>query len=216
MYYATKQPPKTTRYVGIGAVILINALVGYGLATGLGMQIVNKLTETEVVIIEEPETPDEEPPPPPPVDVELPPPPPQVILPEFVFDTPPPPTAIQQVQQVARPAPPPVVRPAPPPAPAVTIVSRPSVGRRFEKPEYPPASQRAKEEGEVTVSVCVDGTGRMTNVQLLKSSGFPRLDEATVKGLPRTRLDPAKDSTGKSVAFCDPPHQLTIVWELED
>lgn len=214
MYYARKTQ-SSTRVVGIVIAIVINVGVAYALASGLGAQVINKLTQTEVVIIEQPDIEEEEPPPPPPVDVELPPPPPQVVLPEFTFDAPPPPNAIQQVQIVQQPAPRPEVRP-PPPKPAPTITQRPMPGRRFEKPEYPPASQRAKEEGETTVSVCVDETGKMSNVQLVKSSGFPRLDDAAVKGLARTRLDPAKNSEGKAVAFCNPPYVFTYVWKLED
>jgi protein TonB len=216
MYYAAKKQAGPTRVVGIVVTAVVVGIMGIALLNVAAPKVMSMLTETEVVIIEDVAPPEEEPPPPPPVDVELPPPPPQVILPDFVFDTPPPPNAIQQVQQVARPAPPPAARPAPPPKPAPTVVSRPAAGRRFEKPEYPPASQRAKEEGEVTVSVCVDAQGRMSNIQLVKSSGFPRLDDATVKGLPKTRLEPAKNSEGKAVEFCNPPHQLTIVWELED
>jgi protein TonB len=214
MYYARKTQ-SSTRLVGVIVAIVVNVGVAYALASGLGAQIVSKLTETEVVIIEQEIEPEEEPPPPPPVDVELPPPPPQVVLPEFTFDAPPPPNAIQQVQQVAKPAPRPEVRP-PPPKPAPTITQKPVPGRRFERPEYPPASQRAKEEGETTVSVCVDEQGRMTDAKLVKSSGFPRLDEAALKGLVRTRLDPAKNSEGKAVAFCNPPYVFTYVWRLED
>ena len=211
MYYARKTQ-NSTRFIGIGIVIVINLVIGYVLVTGLGKVIVNKLVETQVVIIDKPKVEDKEPPPPPPVDVELPPPPPQVILPEFTFDTPPPPTAITQVVQTPRPAPPPVAKPAPPVVPAVS----PKPGRNFEKPEYPAASIRAKEEGEVTVSVCVDERGRMSNVQIVKSSGFERLDQATVAGLPRTRMDPARGTDGKPMAYCNPPYVFTFVWRLKD
>jgi protein TonB len=190
----------------------MNGLVFWALASGFGAAVIHEITNTEVVIIEQPEIEEEEPPPPPPVDVELPPPPPQVILPDFVFDQPPPPNAIQQVQIAKDPPRPAEVRPPPP----VTIVARPKPGRRFEKPEYPAASIRAQEEGEVVVSVCVDEQGRMSNVKIVKSSGFPRLDEATLKGLPRTRLDPAKGSDGKPIALCNPPYQFTLAWDLEE
>lgn len=213
MYYARKTQ-SSTRVIGIAIAVVTNVAVAYALASGLGAEMVNKLTQTEVVIIEEQVEEEEEPPPPPPVDVELPPPPPQVVLPEFTFDAPPPPNAIQQVQVVPQPQRPAEVRPPPPKA--VTITERPKIGRRFEKPEYPPAAIRAKEEGEVTVSACVSESGQMSNVQLVKSSGFPRLDDATVKGLPRTRLDPAKNSDGKNTAYCNPPYTFTIVWRLEE
>ena len=43
-----------------------------------------------------------------------------------------------------------------------------------EAPHERSASKRAGEQGEVTVSVCVDASGRMSDVKLVKSSGFPR------------------------------------------
>lgn len=212
MYYATKRNNSTTRLIGLAAVVGVNALVFWALASGIGVRVVRELTNTEVVIIEEPEIEEEEPPPPPPPEVDLPPPPPQVILPDFVFDVAPSENAIQQVQQVAKPVQQ-NVAPAPPPR---VVTQRPKPGRRFEKPEYPSASIRAQEEGEVVVSVCVDEQGRMSNVKLIKSSGFPRLDEATLKGLPRTRLEPAKGSDGKPIAMCNPPYQFTLEWNLEE
>jgi periplasmic protein TonB len=214
MYYATKRTNNTTRVVGLVSVVAMNALVFWVLVSGFGASMMAKLVETQVAIIDQPKEEEPPPPPPPPVDVELPPPPPQVILPDFVFNQPPAPTAIQQVAVVPQPARPAEVRPPPPPA--IVISVKPKPGKRFDKPEYPAASIRAQEQGNVTVSVCVDEQGRMTNVQLLKSSGFPRLDEATLKSLPKTRLDPAKGSDGKPIAMCNPPYAFTYVWNLED
>ena len=143
-------------------------------------------------------------------------PPPQVILPDFVFDTPPPQVnAVTQVVNTPNPTPPPV-KAAPPPPPAVTLKSRPKPGRRFEKPEYPAAALRAGEEGDVVVSVCVDKDGKMSDVKLVKSSGSARLDEATLKGLARTRLDPAVGTDNKPIAMCNPPYQFTLTWDLEE
>jgi periplasmic protein TonB len=212
MYYATKRSNSSTRVVGLAAVVLVNGLVFWALASGFGEVVVRQLTNTEVVIIEEPEIEEEEPPPPPPPDVDLPPPPPQVILPDFVFDVAPSENAIKQVEQVKEP----VKQNVAPPPPPRTVSARPKPGRRFEKPEYPAASIRAQEEGDVVVSVCVDEQGRMSDVKLIKSSGFPRLDEATLKGLPRTRLEPAKGSDGKPIAMCNPPYQFTLEWNLEE
>ncbi|MEZ5936823.1 MAG: energy transducer TonB [Hyphomonadaceae bacterium] len=199
--------------VGIGAIIAVGvAFVGLSIFAGV-QAAVKAMTETEVVIIEPPPVEDEEPPPPPPVDVELPPPPPQVVIPEFTFDVPPPPNAIQQVVAVERPVNPPP-RPAPPPAPKVTVSEYPSTGRRFTKPDYPSASRRAQEEGETTVSMCVASNGRVTDIKVVRSSGFSRLDEATVKGIERQRFQPAKGSDGKAMDFCG--YELTMVWDLEE
>ena len=216
MYYATKRDNTKTRLIGVAGVVFAISGAGYAIANGFGL-IENKApVETEVVIIEELDKVEDEPPPPPPVDVDLPPPPPQVILPDFVFDTPPPQeNALAQVTPVAKPQPaPPAVKPAPPPRP--TLSKRPSVGRRFKDPEYPAASRRAGEEGETRVSVCVDTDGRMSNVKIVKSSGFERLDDQAIKALTNNRLDPAIGSDGTPIAMCDPyPYEFTYVWTLK-
>ena len=216
MYYATKRNNITTRLVGIATVVLVNVGVGVAIMNGFGSLVMHGPVESEVVIIEEVVEVEDEVEPPPPIDVELPPPPPQVILPDFVFDTPPPQVnAVTQVVNTPNPTPPPV-KAAPPPPPAVTLKSRPKPGRRFEKPEYPAAALRAGEEGDVVVSVCVDKDGRMSDVKLVKSSGSQRLDDATIKGLARTRLDPAIGTDGKPIAMCNPNYQFTLTWDLEE
>ena len=217
MYYATKRNNTQTRIIGIAGVAIALTGTGYMIANGLGL-IENKApVESEVVIIEEVEDVKDEPPPPPPVDVDLPPPPPQVILPDFVFNDPPPENVFKDLAVVKEPVKqvPPPVKSTPPPPPAVSMAQQPKPGRRFEKPDYPPSAKRAGEAGEVTVTACVDKDGRMTDVKLVKSSGFPRLDEATIKGLPKTRLDPAVGTDGKPMAMCNPPYRMTLVWELK-
>jgi protein TonB len=217
MYYATKRNNTQTRVIGLAVVVLVNVGAAIAVMNGFGTTFFTPPAETEVVMIEEPEVVEEEVEPPPPIDVELPPPPPQVILPDFVFETPPPQeAALTQVVSTPTPAPPPPVQAKPAPPPPVTLKSRPKPGRRFEKPEYPSAALRAGEQGEVVVSVCVDKDGRMSDVKLVKSSGSQRLDDATVKGLPRTRLDPAIGTDGKPIAMCNPPYQFTLVWDLQE
>ncbi|HOY76514.1 MAG TPA: energy transducer TonB [Hyphomonadaceae bacterium] len=217
MYYATKRNNTQTRVIGLAVVVLVNVGAAIAVMNGFGTTFFTPPAETEVVMIEEPEVVEEEVEPPPPIDVELPPPPPQVILPDFVFETPPPQeAALTQVQATPNPAPPPPVQAKPAPPPPVTLKSRPKPGRRFEKPEYPSAALRAGEQGEVVVSVCVDKDGRMSDVKLVKSSGSQRLDDATIKGLPRTRLDPAIGTDGKPIAMCNPPYQFTLVWDLQE
>ncbi len=210
MYGTARKQDHGSRVVGIVAVGAAFGLVALGLAFGVGTRIVATLTETEVVIIEEVVELDEEPPPPPPVDVELPPPPPQVVLPEFTFDVPPPPNAIQQVEQVQQP----VQRPPPAPKPAVTIVSRPTAGRRATKPDYPAASRRAQEEGETSIEMCVDERGRVSEAKIVGSSGSQRLDDAALRHWSRQRMTPAQNSNGESVAMCN--YVLVNVWSLQD
>jgi protein TonB len=215
MYYATKRTDNTKRAIGLGAVVVINALLFWALATGRLGGVINQITETEVAIIEVPEIEEEEPPPPPPVDVELPPPPPTVILPDFVFDAPSE-NAIRNVEIAKDPPRPADVRPAPP-RPKLPPVKPVANKERFAQmmvEDYPPRALRAKQEGDVTVSMCVSIDGRASDVKLVRGSGVESLDEATVKGIAKLRFKPAKDENGKDTAWCTPPFQLTVSWKL--
>jgi protein TonB len=213
MYYATKRKSNSQRVVGLISVIGVNAAVFWVAASGFGAGVIREITQTQVAMIEEVKQEEEPPPPPPPVDVELPPPPPQVQLPDFVFERPVVETAIKQVEQVERPREQPAVRPPPPP---VTVAVKPQAGRNFGanmREAYPSASQRAEEEGVTKVSVCVGLDGKISNVKILRASGFERLDAATLKELPRQRMTPAKGSDGKPIQVCD--HIMDIEWKLE-
>lgn len=214
MYYATKRTDNTKRVVGLGAVVVINALLFWALASGFAVGVMNEITETEVAIIEVPEIEEEEPPPPPPVDVELPPPPPTVILPDFIFDQTPSENAIQRVEIAKDPPRPVDVRPPPPKLPPVKPVADKDRFARMMVEDYPPRALRAKQEGDVTVSMCVSIDGRASDVKLIRGSGVESLDEATVKGLAKLRFTPAKDSNGKATAWCNPPYSLTVSWKL--
>jgi protein TonB len=50
-------------------------------------------------------------------------------------------------------------------------------------PAYPPASRRAGEQGVVQFRILVDERGKPLEVNVLKSSGFPRLDEAAAAAI---------------------------------
>lgn len=165
----------------------------------------------ETVQIEEP--PPEEPPPPPEKQQEIP-----VVAPppDVVVDIPPPPQApTVQTNIVAPPAPsPPVVAPpapappppAPPPAPpapsqASAAKLRGSLQSVISQDDYPPASLRAEEEGTTSVAIEVNAQGRVSSCTVTQSSGHPRLDEQTCTLVTRrARYDPAKDTTGASIA----------------
>lgn len=58
-------------------------------------------------------------------------------------------------------------------------------------PPYPWTSLARGEEGLVVLEVTVDQSGRPTNVELEKSSGFPMLDESSLKTVRRWKFDPA-------------------------
>jgi len=80
--------------------------------------------------------------------------------------------------------------------------------------DYPSMSIRNREQGEVALSMCINAKGEVSNVKVTKSSGFPRLDEASLKQVARLQFLPALDACGKPVAWCDPPYTMTMNWRL--
>ena len=213
--YSIDDPAKNNkRLAAFALVVLIHVLFVDVLASGLGKKVVEVvLGPVETRLIEE--LPDEEEPPPPPPEIDTPPPyvPPPEISIEIPVDTGPT-TAITNVT-TERPvaAPPP---PAPKPVEKAVVKTPPSTvgrGARISQPEYPPASRRAGEAGTVTLKVFVLDTGRVGEVQVAKSSGFPKLDEAAVKEVQRNwRLVPGKED-GKPVSMW---HTFQVTFKLTD
>lgn len=85
---------------------------------------------------------------------------------------------------VAAPAPPP-----PPPAPrefqasAVSYLVPPVL-------TYPRVSRELGEQGSALLRVLVDERGRPTEIQVVKSSGYPRLDQQAVQAMRNARFKP--------------------------
>lgn len=59
------------------------------------------------------------------------------------------------------------------------------------KPPYPAASRRMGEEGLVILAVHITETGRVSEIRLKKSSGYPRLDNAAIAAVKQWRYIPA-------------------------
>lgn len=59
-------------------------------------------------------------------------------------------------------------------------------------PSYPAESRKLHEEGVVLLKVSVTAEGRAADVQLQRSSGFARLDEAALKAVRRWEFNPAR------------------------
>jgi periplasmic protein TonB len=57
-------------------------------------------------------------------------------------------------------------------------------------PVYSAASLRAHEQGTVTVRVLVDARGIPSQIRLVGSSGFPRLDQSAIEAVKRFRYSP--------------------------
>jgi len=76
------------------------------------------------------------------------------------------------------------------------------------KPIYSPASMRAREQGYVVVHVLVDEKGQARTVEVVRSSGYPRLDESAVDAIRKWTFTPAEGSAG-------PEARIAITWEFE-
>lgn len=214
-----KNPGKN--FTGIAVVILIHALVAWGIVSGLGTRMVTKMAEAvETKIIEEPKIapPPDVPPPPPPPEMKAPPPP--FIPPVEVNVQQPPPvqTPIANATNV-KPATTELPRPTPPAAPAPQAPPNPNPVRipavadfnTCAKPEYPKASLRNEETGTSTVSFLIGVDGRVVDSKILKSSGFRDLDRAAQNAIGKCRFKPAMID-GKPQQDWQP---VQYVWQLD-
>lgn len=105
-----------------------------------------------------------------------------------------PPPAAATPEPAASPTPPsPPAQPATPPtiSTGVEYVQPP-------QPEYPPMSRRMHEEGKTVLRVLIDDHGRAKRIEISKSSGSPRLDEAARQAMSRAVFKPHTEN-GKAV-----------------
>lgn len=121
-----------------------------------------------------------------------------------------PPAAVPIVQVEAPPAPP---APLPPPEPApAKVIPTSSVQYLVPPPlEYPRASRRIGETGKVLVRVYIDEEGMPRNVQLNRSSGHTRLDEAAVAAVHKARFKPYAENGRPTAGWANIP----LNFELE-
>jgi protein TonB len=186
-------------------IVLLHVLFVYVLNSGLATQAVEYVVgpiETKMIeeIIEE-----EDKPPPPPPKIETAP-PPFVPPPEISIDLPAdtkPTTAITATTQK------PVVKPPPPPA-VKRVLPRQNPRRPVEFPPYPPQSKRLGEEGATLLRLFIEPDGRVGDVQLGQSSGFPRLDEAALRQAKRWRFVPGTEND-KPVGMW---MEFRVVWKI--
>jgi protein TonB len=187
-------------------VVLFHVAALWALQSGLLRRAAEVVIPVEILseFIEPPEPKELPPPPPPPPPskpqvVKAPPPPrPQAIrepkptpaptAPTGTVEPPPPPAPI------APPAPPapPAQPPAPPAPPAVQLPSTDADYAQSCKPVYPSMSKRLGEQGKVIVKVVVGADGSPKQVEIRRSSGFDRLDEAAKEAMLRCRFSPGK------------------------
>lgn len=195
--------PSARQGAVLAFIVFLHVAFFYALQAGL-MRQASKFVQEEVIAkLIMPEAPPEPPPPPPPKLAEPPPPPPPPPRPTIrPIEEPPPPTAItlekppEEPPKAPEPAPV-VVAPAPPtptpppvaaaPAPPAPPPPQPLVrsigdaGIEYVKApalSYPPISLRLRETGDLLVRVLVNEQGKVDKVEIQKSSGYARLDNA--------------------------------------
>ena len=208
--YKYEQPSMFSgpRGAALIAVILLHVVIVWAFYTGLAGKLVQKIIPpVEIAQIDKPKDVDKPPPPPPKLEEVK----PFVPPPEFVDiqAAPQVTNAITDTSQVARPAPP-VATPAPVQHARTPIAMDPKHPLHIGEEYYPDASKRAGEEGRCIVTVTVAADGRITNAAIQQTSGFPRLDEACIKGVKDQRMRPATED-GKPV---ETTAALPIVWKL--
>lgn len=98
-------------------------------------------------------------------------------LPRAISAAPPSLPAPVELPSAAAPAPVPTPAPLAPPAAPKTLSSGVEYIRP-PQPDYPPLARRMGEEGRVTLRVLIDAKGQPERVEVQRSSGFARLDEA--------------------------------------
>jgi protein TonB len=208
MYYEQPSLFSGRRGAALIAVILLHVVIVWGFYTGLAGQLVQKIIPpVEIAQIEKPKDVDKPPPPPPKLEEIK----PYVPPPEFVDiqAAPPETTAISVITQERAPPAAPVVA-----APVQHSVSSPKMDPKhpFKIGEeyYPDASKRANEEGSCILLMKVAATGQILDATVQTTSGFPRLDEACLKGVKGQKMMPALED-GKPVEGTFP---FKITWKL--
>ena len=204
---STDALPTGQRRAVVAAILALHGLAGWAvLQVPAVREALNEAAPIFVNLIA-PEAPPKPPEPPPPRPEpprplpKLPPPPaPLITAPPLPLPTPaafvaPPPPELPPILEA--PAPPVVVAvptpPAPPPPPPPAPKTIPASAVQYlvaPVVEYPRLSRRANEQGRVMVRVYIDEAGLPRNVQISQSSGHPRLDEAAVAAVQKTRFKP--------------------------
>jgi periplasmic protein TonB len=199
------------RGIAFIVVVILHVIVGYAFYSGLASRLVaNIIPPVEIAQIDKPKDVDKPPPPPPKLEEIK----PYVPPPEFVdIQAAPETNAVTAVTTVQTPVAAPVAAAPPaPPAPkaGTSIKMDPKHPLKIGEDYYPDASKRANEEGRCIVQMTVAADGRITAESIQTTSGFPRLDEACLKGVHGQRMLPATED-GKPV---EKTVSIPIVWKL--
>lgn len=216
--YASRQRSPRKHLVGLGAVVVLHALLFWAINSGLAHKFVKIVKGPVEAVLLEDSKPDIPPPPPPPPPKNLPPPPAYVPPVEVPVTAPAAVNAIAAVSNKPQPEAPPPPAPVPvpvpvaPPPPAPVVKTAPVISSaNCEKPEYPSASRRLEEEGTVALKFLVGTDGKVKESAVEKSSGYKRLDEAARQGLAKCQFKPGTENGQPVEGWAS----MRYTWRLE-
>lgn len=206
--YAQQQRSIPRRLGAVVAVILVHAVMVYGLVTGSAHRVIEVIRQPLMTkVIEDVKPPERTEPPVMPKLAA--PPPPFVPMPEIqVRQAPVTTNAITQVTTTK-----PIEPPPPPAVEKHESVRTPPVVRASacDKPEYPPISRRLQETGTVVLNFLIDTDGKVIESKVMQSSGHARLDEAARQALSLCAFKPGTVDGKPELAWA----QIQYSWKLE-
>jgi len=97
------------------------------------------------------------------------------------------------------------------PLPSLPIPPRPADYLNNPRPPYPALSRRLGEEGTVRLNILVNPDGSVARLDLLKSSGHPRLDRSAIDTVQSSwKFEPARQGGNPVAAWVIVPIQFTL------
>jgi protein TonB len=102
---------------------------------------------------------------------------------------------------------------APPTPPPVTRPEAARLSPATCKPAYPAESLRAGEQGATLLRFQLTAAGEAENIDVVRSSGSARLDEASIAAVRRCRFKLQRPPSGAASA---PTFNVEYVWRLEN
>jgi periplasmic protein TonB len=191
---------KKSRWPGVVFVILFHVVAIWGLASGLANSTIQLLRGNLQTVVTTEEVKEDTPPPPPPPDFK--PPPVVAIAPEVTIDLAqaPPPAATTAITNTPPKPPAPVAVAPPPPPPPPTPPQALNSHQITDAADYPAISLRLQEQGQVLIKYVVQANGTVSDCEVQKSSGKPRLDEGACNFAKKKWRFKAATQDGKPVA----------------
>jgi len=94
---------------------------------------------------------------------------------------------------------------------AQSIASEPKLEEPAPPPVWPDQSRVQKEQGKADLSLCVNDIGQVTAARVNRSTGYPKLDNASLEWAKTLKFKPAMRS-GMPTPVCG--HRMSYEWSL--